>query len=268
MKKDVPYTIKIEVPYDRDILEGLFFWRFKKIMEEGYTFAMHDFYLYSAILIRLDLLEKLPQDIQEYIVQDGKIKPEILFQKIALAIEKGEEITDEERDIYFKTKYKEAKRRKEIVKKEIGRTGINPAKVNINNSLYLRELLNITREFSDLTLMDWFTPIVLTFEKFVHIYVKHVEETKISDGLFKKRSFFDYKHTEILTLIKRIISQEEKDIQEHFLKNNFGDKMNLKEMVKDYHRGFGKYSPINFGGDLFRLSINKHGFIETFYQIK
>lgn len=268
MKKEVAYTTKIKVPYDRDIIEGLFFWRFKKIMEEGYTFAMHDFYLYSAILIRFDLLEKLPRDIREYIIQEGKIKPEILFQKIALALEKGEKLTDKDQEFYFKTKFKEAKRRKEIVRKEIRRTGINPAKININNSIYLRELLNIIREFSDLTLMDWFTPIVLTFEKFVHIYVKHVEETKMSEGQFKKRSFFDYKHTEILTLIKRIIGQEEKDIQEHFLRNRIYDEFTPKEKVKDYHRGFGKYPPIQFDGDSFRLTINKYGFIESFYQIK
>lgn len=268
MKKEVPYTTKIKVPYDRDILEGLFFFRFKRIMEEGYTFAMHDFYLYSAILIRLELLENLPPNIQALIIQEGKIKPEILYQKIALAIEKGEKITEEERNFYFETKYEDAKRRKEIVKKEIRRTGINPAKIDTKNSIYLRELLGIIKEFSDLTLMDWFIPIVLTFEKFVHIYVKHVEETKMADGQFKKRSFFDYKHSEILTLIKRIISQEEKDIQEHLLKNSIGMEINQKDMIKDYHRGFGKYSPIKFGGDLFRLSISKYGFIETFYQIK
>jgi len=205
MKKEVPYTMNIQVPYDRDILEEVFFWRFEKIVKEGYNFAMHDFYLYSAILIRLDLLDKLPQNIQDYILKDGEIKPEILYQKIALAVEKGENITKEELDFYFKTKYEEAKRRKETVKKEIRRTGINPSKININNSHYFRELVKIIKEFSDLTLMDWYTPIVLTFERFVHIYIKHVEETKMNAGQFKKRSFFDYKHTQILTLIKRII---------------------------------------------------------------
>jgi hypothetical protein len=268
MKKEVPYAIKVEIPYDSDILEDLFLQRFDNIIKNGYTFAMHDYYLFCAILIRLNPLEKLPQIIKDSIIQNGKVKPEILFQKIALAIEKFEKIEKDELDFYFKTKYEEAKRRKDIVKKEIQRTGKNPLKVNINNSVYFRELLNIIKEFSDLTLMDWFVPVVLTFEKYVHIYVKHVEETKISDGQFKNRSFFDYKHTEILTLIKRIISMEEKDIKEHFYKNHIGHETNQKGMIKDYHRGFGKYPPISIGQDIFRLTISKYGFIESFYQIK
>ena len=268
MKKAVPNTIKIEVPYDRDILEGLFFYRFEKIVKNGYIFPMHDFYLYSAILIRLELLDTLPADYKDFIIQDGKVRPDVFFQKIALAIEHGEEISKEEQEFYFYKKTEEALRRKEIVKTEIRRTGINPVKENINNSFYYRELLNIIREFSDFTLMDWYIPIVLTFEKFVHIYVKHVEETKFNDGQFKRRSFFDYKHTEIFTLIKRIISQEEKEIQEHFFQNHIDNEAGHKELAKDYHRGFKQFPPIHFGGDIFRLTINKHGFVESFYQIK
>ncbi len=268
MKKEVPYTIKLKVPYDRDIIEGLLFSRFEKIVRNGYIFPMHDFYIYGAILIRLGILDELPSDYRNFIIQDGKIRPEVLFQKIALAIEKEEKISEEEQNFYFSKKTEEALRRKEIIKIEIRRTGVNPTKVNIHNSLYYRELINIIREFSDFTLMDWYIPIVLTFEKFVHIYVKHVEETKFNDGQFKRRSFFDYKHTEILTLLKRIISAEEKDIQEHFFQNRISNETENQKLSKDYHRGFKHYPPITFGGDIFRLSISKYGFIETFYQIK
>ena len=53
----------------------------------------------------------------------------------------------------------------EIVKKEIGRVINNANNITLKNSAYYRELLNIVTQFNDLTLIDWFVPIKLTFAK-------------------------------------------------------------------------------------------------------
>ena len=55
---------------------------------------------------------------------------------------------------------------------------------------------------------------------------------------------------------------------EHFLNVSFGFELNDASLIKDYHRGFGKFPPILLDNDKFRLTINKYGFIESFYQIK
>lgn len=268
MKKDVPFIIKVKVPHDPQSLEGLLLFRFRKIVEEGYTFSKNDFNLYCAILIRKVGLEKLSESFLKYIILNNSIKPEIQFHKTALAIELEESVSDEDMRVHVKTIMKRAIERKKVIKVEIQRTGINPNKITFENSQYYRELLKITKEFDDLTLMDWFVPVVLKFERLVHIYIKHVEETKFGDGQFKARSFFDYKHTEIITLIKKIIQQEEQNIKEHFLEVAEGYELKDSSKIKDYHRGFRKFPPILLGTEKFGLTIDKHGFIQKFYQIK
>jgi hypothetical protein len=123
------------------------------------------------------------------------------------------------------------------------------------------------KNFNDITLLDWFIPIVLDFKKFAHIYVKHVEETKFGEGQFKVRSFFDYKHTEILSLIKKVLSQEKEAIRDHFLLVSVGHNLNNKSNIKDYHRGFGKYPPIILGEDKFRLTIDKMDLFNHFIKL-
>lgn len=268
MKKDVPFVVKIKVQRDPESLEGFFLFRFNKMIEDGHNFPLHDFNLYCAILLRKVGLENLPESFKNYIVQHNEIRPEIQFHKTLLALELEENIPDNEMSIHLKARLKRAIDRMRIVKTEIKRVGINPNKLTLDNSKDYRELLNVIQEFDDITLMDWFIPIVLKFERFVYIYVKHVEETKFAAGQFKARSFFDYKHTEILTLIKKILKQEEESIQEHFLDVAIGNTLKDNSKIKDYHRGFKKFSPIILGGDKFSLSIDKHGFIQKFYQIK
>lgn len=187
---------------------------------------------------------------------------------ICLGVEQNETVKGEDEDFYYKMKLQRALERKRIVKEEIGRVVNKPESITLKNSGYYRELLNIVTQFNDLTLIDWFVPIKLTFEKFVHIYVKHVEETKFGDKQLMKRSFFDYKHTEILSLLKAILKQEEEHIKEHFIYIPIGRTLNDKTKDKDYHRGFGKFPKLIFDENEFRLTINKNGFIQTFYQNK
>ena len=130
-------------------------------------------------------------------------------------------------------------KRKEIIKKEISRTNINGKilnQINYKNSEYYRELLNLTNQFVDITILDYFIPIVLTYERLVHIFIKHVEETKFGDGKFKNRTFFDYRSSEIWTLIKTIIKIDEENIKEHFIENAVNRDLGKSDLMVDYRR--------------------------------
>jgi hypothetical protein len=76
---------------------------------------MYDFYFYCAILIRLKLFDELPLDFRNFILQNGKIRSEVICHKIALPIEKKEEIFEEEESLYLKKKAEDATKRKEFV---------------------------------------------------------------------------------------------------------------------------------------------------------
>jgi hypothetical protein len=267
MKKEVPNTIKIETPYDAKNIESKLSARFIRILKKGYRLSIKDSYIYWAIVLRNLGLDQMPDTFKERYQEDEEFRYAIEFEATAISIEQSEYISEDKLRLHTKLLLKRAISRKNIVKKEVTRTGANFNKVNHDHSNDYKILLESIKEFDDLTLIDWFVPIELTFERFVHIYVKHVTETKFGEAKFKKRTFFDYKHTELLVLIKTILKQEERDIKEHFLNNLIAEDKNQMEKVKDYHRGFGKFRSIEFGGDRFKLSIDKYGKINTFHQL-
>jgi hypothetical protein len=268
MKKEIPNLIKIEYPYDPSTTSGCLLLRFQNIINQGYCFKRHDFNLFCALSIREFGIDKLSPSLKNYVLNKDSIIPEVQFQITAFALEVGDEVEKTELELHLKERLKYARNRQQIVRKEIQRTGINPRKLNLNNSEYYRILLNNIAGFQDLTLIDWFVPIVLTYERLVHFYVKHVEETKFADGSFKRRSFIDYKHDELLTLIKHVLWVDEENIKDHFLLVSVDRSRNEDKNIKDYHRGFRKFSPIEMNGDKFKLSIDKNGVITSFYQIK
>jgi len=268
MKKKTPYTIKIEAPFHPEGFEELMLWRYSNVIKEGYSFSHKDFDLYCALLVRKHGIEKLNHVIKNHILENEKIKPEIQFHITALALENDENVEKNELETHLIERRKRAFQKKEIVKNEIHRTGINPKKITLNNSQDYRNLIQMIRGFDDLTLIDWFIPITLSFEKFVHIYIKHFEETKFGNGEFKKRTFFDYDYTELLSLIKLILYKTESEIKDHFAEVQVGNLLGKTEKVKDFHRGFKHFPPIIVDGDKFSLTIDKFGRIMKFHQLK
>ena len=137
--------------------------------------------------------------------------------------------------------------------------------INYKNSDYYRELLKLKNQFVDVTILDYFIPIVLTYERLVHILIKHVEETKFDDGQFKTRTFFNYESSEIWTLITTIIKTDEENIKEHFIENAVNKDLGKPELMKDYRRNAN--NPIMIEDDKFALTIDKNGFIKMLHQI-
>ena len=245
--------------------ERILLWRYNRIIEEGYAFPLHDFCSYCTLIIRHYGKEKLPK---EWLDTDEK-KSKVRFELINLQLLNYEKVSKKDFQFHLEERRKMVAERKKIIKKEITRTNLNGKILNSidhSNSEFYRTLLKLTREFTDITLMDWFIPIVLTYERLIHIFVKHVEETKFGEGQFKQRSFFDYKPEEVWTLLKTIIKFERKDIEEHFLKNSVNYQLKRKELMKDYKRSYK--NPIIFNDDYFVIAIDRNGFIKQFYQIE
>lgn len=268
MKKIVPNLIRINSEFTSSEAEDLFLWRCNRTIKEGYSFSINDFNCYCGLLIKRKGLENLPEKIVGYILKDGEIKREIKYELIRHKILDKHEISEEE-NIFFNAERRIlVDKRKEIIKKEIARTNIKGKilnEISYKNSDYYRELLNLTRQFVDITILDYFIPIVLTYERIVHIFIKHVEETKFADGQFKNRTFFNYRSSEIWTLIKTIIKIDEENIKEHFIENAVNRDLGKPELMKDYRRSFN--NPIMIENDKFNLTIDKNGFITMFHQI-
>jgi hypothetical protein len=263
LKKAVPNLVRIETSHEPLVNERILLWRYNRIIEEGYSFPLHDFYSYCALIIRHYGKEKMPKSF----IDTEEIKQKVRFELINLQIRNDEEVSIEDFQFHLTERRKMVFERKKIIKNEIARSNIKGKilnKIGHSNSEFYRTLLKLTREFTDITLMDWFIPIVLTYERLIHIFIKHVEETKFGDGQFKQRSFFDYEPEEIWRLLKTIIKFEQIYIQEHFLENSLYHQLDRKELMKDYRRNYR--NPIIFNQDEFILRIDKYGFIKQFYQ--
>ena len=211
MKKEVANLIRINTEYNSTQAEGLMLWRYGQVLKNGYAFPIHDFNLYCALLIKEKGIENLPKKITGYIFKEGKFNEEIRFQLLRLKILDKIEISEEEKMFFNATRRIKVDERKAIIKKEIGRTTLKGKQLNTishNNSSYYKELLNLTSAFTDITILDWFIPIVLKYERLIHIFVRHVEETKFAESQTKMRTFFSYKPDEIWTLLKTLINQE------------------------------------------------------------
>jgi len=264
MKKRVPNLVKINTTYKPIEAEKMLIWRYNRMVEEGYTIPLHDYCVYCALIKR-----HMSKDILARILIDDKnVKERVRFEYLYMKIENGESISQEELVFYRKWLNKLSIEMKEILKKEIARTNLKGKLLNNlsrGNSKEYETLIELAREFRSLTLLDWFIPIVLTYKMRIHIFVKHVEETKFAEGNYKVRSFFQYHHDEIFTLLKSILRNNEDEIKEHFLENSIKRlDGNLNEM-KDYIRK--KKNPIKFDGDTFHLWIDKNGFIKQFFQV-
>ena len=135
-------------------------------------------------------------------------------------------------------------------------------------SSYFKQLLKIVSQIEDeITLIDGYIPVKIRFEELVHVFVKHVEETKFGVGQFTKRTFFNYNFDQIWVLLNSILKQEAKSIFEHFQEVKVGLLINNESLIKDYHRGFKKFNPIQYNDNTFALSIKSNGYIQKFHQL-
>lgn len=264
MKKIVPNLIRIKTNYDPTVTEGLLVWRYNRIIDNGYTFPLHDYYTYCALLLRNEEIDNVPQ-----IMKNGnELKPEIKFEIINFQINNKEKISNDDLKFHIASRQGIVEDKKRIIKHEISRTNLNGKllkTISPYNSNYYRTLLHLTREFREITLLDWFIPIVLTYERLIHIFIKHVEETKFGDGQFKHRTFFEYRPDEIWILLKTIVKNETQSIQEHFLENSMNHELDRLSLMKDYRRS--SRNPIILNEDRFVLTIDKNGFIKQFHQL-
>lgn len=263
-KKIVPYLIRIESKYKPIESERLLLWRYNRIIDKGYTFPVFDFYCYCALLIRHMESKQIPK----IMLNGTELKQEVKFQLINFQINNNEDISKTDKEFHLTEIKKMLIERKQFIKKEIHQTKFDKSEIDSigpKNSKFYRNLLILTRGFTDITIMDWFIPIVLTYERLIHIFVRHVEETKFADGKKKRQTFFDYEPSEIWTLLKTLIKYDEENIQNHFLENSINYQLDKKYLTTEYLRNYE--NPIIYNGDSFVIRIDKNGFIKQFYQL-
>jgi len=260
--KEIPNIIKIGVPFNREAYEALRFRYYMDVkVKNGYTFRFDEFDEFCAIVIRNLSKDMLPKYIIDYAFDDFetfKLKKKIFLYTLRLKSLK-EKLTKEEDDILNEYYINRINLKYELFAKEIKKTGIKLKEISEKYQDDLDNLKKICGDFETETLIEWFFPVYWDLERFLHIFVKHVLETKFGEGQFKKRTFFQYQFRDIRILLKQVLKQEEQSIKDHFLEV----KMNMHN--KDYHRYGSK--AILYNNDRYKLHINNEGRLLSFHQV-
>lgn len=140
-----------------------------------------------------------------------------------------------------------------VIDAEIQRSGENINNVIENYKVKIDGLKKCCYSFEEDVIGFGDNPIFLTFERFVHIYARHVAETQIGERFSGDKTVFQYKLDDIKYLIKMVVNSVSDEIQEHF-----------RTTPEQPFRRIGKRA-VYIDGHYYRLVIEPTGSIIDFH---
>tara|TARA_R110000765_G_scaffold422018_1_gene528720 strand:+ start:1639 stop:2781 length:1143 start_codon:yes stop_codon:yes gene_type:complete len=140
-----------------------------------------------------------------------------------------------------------------IINKEIAFATEKINEISNNFGSELGTLKKICRGFDEKVIAFGDKIIFLEFERFVHIYARHVSETQIGERFAGNKSVFQYKFDDIIQVIKMVIHSVNDEIQEHF-----------KQTPDQSFRRMGSRS-IYIDGHYYRVEIEPNGMLKDFH---
>jgi hypothetical protein len=137
--------------------------------------------------------------------------------------------------------------RNEIKKAGIGKKNFEKIRPQIE------QITPFLLRFNEKRLTSAKFPVWLDFERFLHIFLRHVNEVNFG-GNFEDKTKFQYLIDDILRLIEIVIDSIEDEIQKHFAGNTGKNFKRHGEMA------------VYFKGDYYAIAINPEGLLMTFYK--
>jgi len=168
---------------------------------------------------------------------------------------KFQELSIEEEQIqeFAKLKVENILYKKDVIDKEIQKSGENINAVTENFKTQIEELRKCCYPFEEDIFGFGKIPIYLSFERFVHIYARHVAETQIGERFSGEKTVFQYKFDDIKYLIKMVVKSVSDEIQQHFEQN---PELSFRRMGK---------RAVYVDGHYYRLVIEPNGSIQDFH---
>lgn len=162
-------------------------------------------------------------------------------------------ITPTELHEFMKLVSEKKERKKQIINREIQHSSEKIQDVLDNYKIELSELEKACSKFDEEVISFGDVVIYLPFERFVHIYARHVAETQIGAKFESEKTVFQYKYEDILRILKMVVNQERNNIQNHFKQNSDSPFRRLGSRA------------IYTDGTYYRLVINSNGSIQDFH---
>ena len=251
--KEIQNTVNIKAPSFNG-WKGLNQFRFGFLHSrhsKGQAFSPRETIQYWAFRIHYNhSLEE--QDYKNYLeFANDELRQQVRLEELRL---KYQELTINEEEIkeFVKLVIDEIQYKNQIIDAEINRSTERISTVAENYGEELESLKKICKEYDERVIAFGEKIIFLEFERFVHIYARHVAETQIGER-FAIKSVFQYKFEDIIRVIKLVIESINKEIQAHF-----------KATPEAPFRRMGKRS-VYFDGHYYRIEIEPTGSLKDFH---
>ena len=262
MKKNISNVIPLYINYDMEIFMNMHVVTVQRDISNSYFVSNEDLEIVSAIGQIYNWYDRVEKVINNFSTSSEICSKKVRFHKLNLLRAINQLMIPEEvlelKEIEMSMKIS----RKEIIDYEISRTN-QTKQEKAFASKFLNNLLKNIREFPDeITLIRTYLPITLSFNRLVHICIKHFEETKFGKGLQSKRTYFNYAIEDLMSLLKMTLKSIENSLVSHFREVYLVKNQIIEGNEKKYINNC-----ISFNGDIFQLVISSNGNIERFHQV-
>jgi hypothetical protein len=199
--------------------------------------------------------DKITEEEKLQIYDNNVIRSSIERKLLEIKLEK-EVSTEEEEQRFFELSKEYMNSNLEILKSELHRAGTNLSKLYTLNAGLFHHLLEGTYRYIPEQLNSFEgVPIYLDWKGYVHVFIRHVKEFVVGER-FNDKDKLLWHPSDIIPVIKNVISQVDDEIQKFWQKNPTSR--------------FSKYGAqsLYFEGDYYTFHVEADGRISTFHSIK
>ena len=222
-------------------------------MEHGYKLAPFEIVEHNASILFLYKEKLTPEDLALFLDDTtGEIRDDINYQYLTNKF-LNTELTTAEHANWKSLASAQSKKRVALLIKEMQRSHDKIKELQIHRGKAIATLVKMSSMFKDQRLITSNYPVWLDYERFLHIFMRHVRETKVGER-FLDKSVFSYEFKEILDLIKIIINTIAQELDEHFA--TYPEKTFFRKGEQALH----------FQGDFYSLEVDTNGRLLTFYK--
>lgn len=253
--KELPKPIEIKVDlsdWDDSLTLGLY----QQYMKTGYDLCpFENDENIALILMRLkDDNPKKQEIIDDFTDKNtGKLKSSIRFEYLKKKYVTPVGLSKEEKEDFDAILKEIAEYRAEILKSELQKSTEKFKEIGVNYPNNLAKLIALTSSFQSERLTHNKKPVWWDYERFIHIYIRHVSEIQTGER-FEEKSVFQYKFKDIKRLVVNVLKTVQGEIQEHF----------EKSPDKPFKR-HGEMS-VYYEGDYYVIHVAPDGRLMAFYK--
>ena len=251
-EKDIPNTIEVKFDSRGMDLDRFHLGFFNSRLRNGYKLIPEEEFEYLGLQLHYNPDFKIDEHKEKVLdAETSKIKEPIRYYQLKAKFLKSE-LTEDESKEFQELIGKRGKVKIALLTDELNRSTEKLKDIAVQYKDAFKTLIYICSQFESEVLLPFEIPIWWDFERFLHIYVRHVKETKVGER-FAERTIFQYKFKDVRRIVKAVIESVYDEIKEHF-----------RERPTENFRRIGRRS-ISYDGNYYRVEIEPSGRLLSFH---